>query len=45
MRVADEQNLDVAEFEAQLLDAGPDHRDVGFQVAVDQDVPCGVVIR
>ena len=39
MRVADEEDLDVAELEAELLDAGSDERDILLEIAVDQDVP------
>ena len=39
VRVADEQDLDVAELESEFLDAGANQRDVGLEIAVDQDVP------
>src|SRR6202040_3647682 len=38
MRVADEEDFCVAEFEAELFDAGLEQRYVGFHIAVDQDV-------
>jgi hypothetical protein len=37
VRVADQEDLDVAELEAELLDAGADERDVVFEIAVDED--------
>ena len=36
--VADEKDFDVAEFEAEGLDASADQRDRGFKTAVDEDV-------
>jgi len=38
VRMADEKNLDIAEVEAQLLDALLDLRRGAFEVAVDEDV-------
>lgn len=38
VRVADEQDFDVGEAEAQLLDALPDLRHRGCEITVDQDV-------
>jgi hypothetical protein len=39
--MTDEKDLHVAELEAQLLDARADHRHVGFEIAVDEDVALG----
>ena len=41
MRVAAEQDLDVAKFEAELFDTRANYGDSFFVVAVDQDVPRG----
>ena len=38
VRAADEEDLDVAELEAELLDAGANEREVVFEIAVDEDV-------
>jgi len=45
VRVADQENPDVAELESQFLDTGANQRNIGFEIAVDEDVPCGVVIK
>ena len=36
--VADQQDFGVLELEAEFFDAGLEQRDVGFEIAVDQDV-------
>ncbi len=38
MRVADEENLNVAELKSQFFDAVANQRDGGFETAVDEDV-------
>src|SRR5215813_6227165 len=38
MRVADQENLNVIEFESELLNAGPNQRNVRLEIAVNQDV-------
>ena len=38
MRVAAEQNLDVGEFESQLLHRASDHRDRGLKTTIEQNV-------
>jgi len=44
VRVADQEDLDVAELEAELLDTGANERDVLFEVAVDEDVTLCVAV-
>jgi len=39
VRVADQEDLDVAELEPELLDARFDQRNVRLEIAVDEDVP------
>ncbi len=45
MGVADEQNLDIAEFEAELLDAFPDQFGELTRLLLIRMCPCGVVIK
>src|SRR6186713_203172 len=41
MRVTDEQDPDVRELEAELLDTRTNLRDARFEVGIDEDVACG----
>jgi hypothetical protein len=43
--VAGEEDLHVAELEAQLLDVAADERDRALEAGVDEDVPFFVVTR
>ena len=45
MRVADQQNLRVAEFEAEFFDARLNQRNVASISLLIRMFPCGVVIR